>query len=535
MRHLFIFSFFISIISYGQVPQEFVVDIEPLSIADAPGIHSYAWGITTDQKWVIIGGRLDGLHRRQPWATFWEQDNNKNVFVIDPIDELVWSADLSALPTSIFEQLQATNQQFYQREDTLYITGGYGYSASADDHITYPNLTAVSIDDLAIAVINGNNISSFFRQISDPIFKVTGGQMGYLDDTFYLVGGQLFDGLYNPIGPTGGPGFTQIYTDEIRSFKLLDDGTSMTLTDYQAVNDLLNLHRRDYNMLPQIFPNGEKGFTAFSGVFDPNDMPYLNSVDISGPTAYITNNTFNQYLSQYHSAKLPVYDDAANHMHSLFFGGMSQFTLDATGNLVEDVNVPFVKTISRITRDANGSMQEVDLGYIEMPSLVGSGAEFIPVNQYYMDDVLDLNSLPNMKTLVGYIYGGIDSSLPNIFFINDGTQSFASNVIFKVFIDKSGTANDSEIQLLGDNVLNLQMYPNPVKSELNLSFFGVALAALDIAIYDSNGSLIKRKEHSVSALGDQECIIDTTELSSGMYILKLSNGVISDQKSFIKE
>jgi len=535
MKYLFIFTLFISFISYGQLPQEFVVELEPLSIADTPGIHSFSWGLTSDQKWVVIGGRLDGLHRRQPWAAFWEQDSNKNVFVIDPINELVWSADLSVLPVAIFEQLQSTNQQFYQRENTLYTTGGYGYSASLDDHITYPNLTAVSLDGLANAVINGNSISSFFRQITDPIFKVTGGHMGFFDATFYLVGGQLFDGLYNPIGPNNGPGFTQIYTDEIRSFQLQDDGTNIVITDYQTAHDIDNLHRRDYNMVPQIFPNGEKGLTAFSGVFNLSDLPYLNSVDITGPTSYVTNNNFNQYLSQYHSAKLPVYDASANVMHTLFFGGMSQFTLDTSGNLVEDINVPFVKTISRISRDSNGAMQEVDLGYIEMPTLVGSGAEFIPIEQYFTDEVLDLNSLPNANTLVGYIYGGIDSSLPNIFFINDGTQSFASNVIFKVFIDKSITASDDEIPLIGDNVLNIQLFPNPVKNDLNFTFFSVAHKDVDISIYDSKGSLIQFERHSVSAIGTQAYNIDVSNISSGMYILKLNNGVVSDQQSFVKE
>ena len=115
----------------------------------------------------------------------------------------------------------------------------------------------------------------------------------------------------------------------------------------------------------------------FSGVFQHDvDLPFLNSVDVF-PSGYIVNNNFNQYLSQYHSAHLPIYDEANNTMHTVFFGGLSQFTLNANGNLVEDANVPFVKTISRVTRLSDGAMEEVKLD-IEMPTLVGSGAEFIP-------------------------------------------------------------------------------------------------------------------------------------------------------------
>jgi DNA-binding transcriptional regulator/RsmH inhibitor MraZ len=265
-------------------------------------------------------------------------------------------------------------------------------------------------------------------------------------------------------------------------------------------------------------------------------MPYLNSVDITSPNSYATNNSFNQYLSQYHSAKLPIYDTTANVMHNLFFGGMSQFTLDNQGNLVEDIEVPFVKTISRITRDANGNMQEVDLGYIEMPALLGSGAEFIPMESYYYENhILDLNSVPNSKTLVGYIYGGIESTAPNIFFINDGTQSFASNVIFKVFINKSIIGIHEEVPLVAKNVLNLNVYPNPIKRNMNLTFFGAAIQDLSIQIFDNSGRLVLDERHFVQTIGEQEVNLNVSKLSEGIYTVQLSNGILTDQKKFIKQ
>ncbi len=535
MKILLITFLFFSSLAFSQQAEEFVIEIEPLTITDAPGIHSYAIGQTSDHKWVIVGGRVDGLHQRQPFAAFLEQDNNKNVFVIDPITSQVWFKDLSGLPTALFEQLQSTNQEFYQRDNTLYVIGGYGRSNSQNDHITYPNLTAISLDDLANAVINNMPINSYFRQITDPIFKVTGGQLEYMDSTFYLVGGQLFDGRYNPMGPTHGPGFTQEYTEDIRTFKLLDDGTNLTMTDYQVVHDPENLHRRDYNMSPQMFPNGDEGFTAFSGVFDPNDLPYLNTVDISGPTSYVTNNSFNQYLSQYHSAKLPIYDTTANVMHTIFFGGISQFTLNSSGVLVEDIDVPFVKTISRVTRNSNGTMQEVDLAYVEMPSLVGSGAEFIRVEPYYYDnEILDLNAIPNTKTLVGYIFGGIESSAPNIFFDNTGTQSFASNVIFKVYINKSIVGLE-EVAINGSNVVNLEIHPNPVRNKLNLNFFASSYEDMKIEVYDTGGRIVLTEMYSVDEIGSQEYKLNVSRLQSGTYILKVGDGVILDQEKFIKK
>ncbi len=525
---------FASIFGWAQTPEEFAIEIEPLTIATAPGVHSYSFGQTTDHKWVIIGGRIDGLHQRQPFAAFLEQDNNKNVFVIDPITEEVWSSDLSVLSDSLFEQLQSTNQNFQQRDTMLYIIGGYGRSNLANDHVTFPNVTAVSLDELSDAVINQSSIVPFFRQIVDTNLKVTGGQLALLDDTFYLVGGQLFDGRYNPMGPDHGPGFVQKYTNEIRTFNIDDDGVNLSISNFTVQTDTINLHRRDYNMTPQIFPNGDRGFTAWSGVFDYSDLPYLNSVDIT-PAGYTVNNTFNQYLSQYHSAKLPVFDSTANTMHTIFFGGMSQFQLDSTGNLVEDQEVPFVRTISRITRYSDGSMSEIDLGYIRMPTLVGAGAEFIPIRSFYNDDeILKLNPIPQNKTLVGYIFGGIESTAANIFFSNDGTQSSASNVIFKVFINKS-TASLDENELTDKTILNLKAYPNPYKGKLNLEFFSPKHGTYSITMHDAQGKMVYEEEFKIAEIGTIQKKLNPSKLESGSYFLRITDGIHVDSIKIIKK
>lgn len=524
----------ISSILVAQTPEEFIIEIEPIVVANAPGIHSYAYGLTSDEKWVVLGGRIDGLHRRQPFAAFMESDNNKNVFVIDPIAEQVWSSDLSMLPAAIFEQVQSTNQEFYQKDTMLYVIGGYGFSAINGGHTTFPNLTAISIDELADAVINNQNVTPYFRQINDLNMKVTGGQLGYLDGTYYLVGGQLFDGAYNPMGPNNGPGFVQVYTDEIRTFEIMDDGVNLSIQNYAAQHDTANLHRRDYNMTPQIFPNGTNGFTVFSGVFDPSDMPYLNTVNVTD-AGYTVNNTFNQYLSQYHSGKLPIFDANANAMHTLFFGGLSQFTLDAQNNLVEDVDVPFVRTISRVTRLFDGSMQEVKLNYVEMPGLVGAGAEFIPVKQYFdTHEILDINAVPQAKTLVGYIYGGIESTAENIFFGNNGNQSTASNVIFKVFINK-GEVSIDEVVLTGEYVLDLEMYPVPARNKLNIEFYAPHNKDFTLRIIDSSGKLAMEQEYSFEFNGYQKEKVNISKLASGSYILTLTDGVNEEHRPFVKK
>ena len=82
-------------------------------------------------------GRLDGLHQRQPWTAFDEAGMNKQIIVIDPENKQKWTAPLTSLPVSLQEQLSSTNMQFQQHEDILYFIGGYGYSKTALNHITY--------------------------------------------------------------------------------------------------------------------------------------------------------------------------------------------------------------------------------------------------------------------------------------------------------------------------------------------------------------------------------------------------------------
>ncbi|MCB0737125.1 MAG: T9SS C-terminal target domain-containing protein [Bacteroidetes bacterium] len=412
---------------------KFNVELKELSIDGLQGTHSFVAAQDGDGNILVIGGRTDGLHKRRPFEAFLESDNNTNLVVFNPRTKKQYVADLSELSTVLYEQLQSTNMQFEQVGDLLYITGGYGYSTTAKDHITYPNLVVVEYKKVINAIINEESFNDYFSQVSDTRFQVTGGHLHFLNDTFYLVGGQKFMGRYNPMGPDHGPGFVQEYTNEIRKFTLK---SNYSIDHYNAIRDTANLHRRDYNVVKQIFANGEVGLTAFTGVFQyAADVPWLNVVNITSG-GYNVVSGFEQKLSQYHSANLPVFDSTNNEMHTFFFGGMAQFTY-RNNVLTEDTDVPFVKTISVVSRNSKGQLSEYKVG--EMPGYLGAGAEFFAIEKWFTNQgILKLDALNNQKTLVGYIYGGIESDEENIFFTNTVDQtSRATNKIFEVYVDFS--------------------------------------------------------------------------------------------------
>ncbi len=451
-----------SVNTFGQETFNFSVELEPVVISDLPGLHSYAVA-QHDGKWLIIGGRKDGMHARTPVSSFPSSQNNTEIFVIDVNSQQFWSASLNTLPTGIFEQLQSTNMNFHQDDDTLYIIGGYGFSSTANDHITYPNLTTVQVSEVISAVIEGTSLTAYFKQISDTIFAVTGGQLGKIDNTFYLVGGHRFDGLYNP---AGGPSFTQTYTNQIRKFSIQNNGSDLSFSDVASLTDPIHLRRRDYNLIPQIFPDGSEGYTISSGAFQANaDLPFLYPVDIT-ESGYWPVTEFNQFLSNYHSAKVCLFDSAANNMHTLFFGGMSQYYYQ-DGNLIQDDQVPFVKTISRLTRDSDGTLYEFQHP-TEMPGLKGASAEFISniLQPHYESEIIKLNLIDQDTILIGHIYGGIVSPTLNPFMNNvTGTTSADPN-IYRVTLIRE--IPDGVWAINGDNPFDLNVYPNPATSEIVL-------------------------------------------------------------------
>ena len=230
------------------------VTLEPLTISEVGGLQSFVLG-QYDGKWLILGGRLDGLHMRQPFASFSADGNNTNIIVIDPVSNKTWKKSNQTLPSNLREQLSSTNMEFIQEGEVLYLIGGYAYSPTNADHITFSYLTAVDLPGLIDAVINDESIDTHFRQIEDDQFAVTGGYLGKINDIYYLVGGQKFIGRYNPMGPNHGPGFFQQYTNEIRRFTIEDDGTDLKIDFLPVIHDEMHLHKRDYNLLPMMFDN----------------------------------------------------------------------------------------------------------------------------------------------------------------------------------------------------------------------------------------------------------------------------------------
>jgi hypothetical protein len=522
---LLIALFFLSQNSFAQDNFPYEVLIVPVNISGVVGLHSYVYA-QHDGKWLVIGGRRDGIHARQPFNAFPANQNNGLLYVIDPINGQVWSKSIAELSTPIAEQLQSTNMNFHQDGDTLYIIGGYAYSATADDHITFDKLTTIQVSSVVDAVVNNTSLAGFFKQTSNVIFANTGGQLGKIGDTFYLVGGQRFDGRYNPMN---NPTFTQTYHTKIQKFKINNSGVTPTFSDYSELVDAVHLRRRDYNLLPQIFPDGTFGYMISSGVFQmTTDLPFLYPVEIKS-SGYEAFTGFNQYLSHYHGAKLAMYDAENNQSHNLFFGGMSQYYYN-NGDLVQDNNVPFVRTISRFSRYSDGTYQEFVLP-IEMPGLKGAGSEFIPNYDasYLNGEILDLNTLEGDTIVVGFIYGGILSNSLNPFSNNQTNTTSADASIYAVKLVVN--SNSSHVPVESVNPYSMRVSPNPSVKDLTIEIDMSKAKNARYLITDVMGRVVQEGELEALKLNNKETI--RLEKRIGAQVLMLT--VIIDGKYFLQE
>jgi len=87
---IFLLSFFIFPgFLFGQSLSEYTVKLEPLTLSEFAGVQSFSWGQSGDEV-LIVGGRLDGLHRRQPFASFDSAGHNNQLIVLNLKTLQVW-------------------------------------------------------------------------------------------------------------------------------------------------------------------------------------------------------------------------------------------------------------------------------------------------------------------------------------------------------------------------------------------------------------------------------------------------------------
>jgi hypothetical protein len=507
------FIVFISIncfAQYGAMPP-FSISIEAITGTNIPGVHSYAFAQSGD-KWLIIGGRTNGLHGINSNDGFPSEFKNDNVIVIDTSNWSYYEASLNQLPWNIADPMRSTNMQYIQDGNYLYMAGGFGYDSIADMYVTFPTLTAIHVDNMVSAVINAQPIGSHIRQITDSSLTVCGGELGKTGSDFYLCFGHNFRGTYaDPPVPI----FTQVYADRITKFNLNDNGTTMSLSNVSYLTDTNNFHRRDLNLGPILKPNGSMALEAYGGVFKKDrNLPFREPITISSGGTTSVNFAYQQVMSHYACANIPVFDSLTGNMYSTFLGGISLYDYNTSTGLVEmDTLVPFIKDVTTMTTYSNGTIEEKVMP-VQLPGLLGSNAKFV-LNMnipHYSNEVIRIRDLPNSKILAGYMFGGIRANQGNF------GASAANDTIYRIYLTPSNVA-------IGINELNdIQhaiLYPNPSSQTTSLFFSLKNPGKVHVELIDITGKELLMITEEEFAKGNQSVSITTSGLSAGIYFCRI--------------
>ncbi|MEO8664568.1 MAG: T9SS type A sorting domain-containing protein [Ignavibacteria bacterium] len=499
------------------------IELERVMMPGTPSIHSFAFA-ESNGKWLLVGGRTNGLHGFDAGSSFPKQYANKNIFVVNPNTVETWSKNVFIDCSYIIaDPLRSNNMQYVQDGNKLYMIGGYGFDSTSNGFITFPVLTVIDINEMVQAVTTGASISPYIRQLTDSRMQICGGNLEKLGDHFYLIGGHNFTGSYTRLINN------QVYSNQIRKFKIEDIGGSLSITDYSAETDTVEYHRRDMNVVPAMSSDGLNPYLIlYGGVFIHGaDLPFLNPIYITGSGATV-DNTFSQKMSQYSCSYLSAFNQTTGNLHTTFFGGMSVYYYNEITHSQEyDSLVPFIDDITTLTKYSNGTSDE-RISATKLPALLGTNSKFIIEQSvpHFANGVIKINELSG-RTFAGYIFGGIRALLPN------NTPSFPSDYILKVYITpKSVNVNQIGTGIPAGYDLE-QNYPNPFNPGTKIKFSLPSGSETDLTVYDGMGKEVVRLIGQKLNAGVYEVNFDGSKLSSGIYYYKIITDNFSDTKKML--
>lgn len=423
------------------------------------GLQAYNVGVHKG-KWLLINGRTNGLHgfNDNP-DNFPPQAQNTTLYVVDPVKKTVATRSLlssrSGLTQDQVDSLSVTDAQSYQTGKTLYLTGGYGFRRAINNFTTFGILTAIDVPGLIRWVTHSANHQTarrYIRQTSHFLLKVTGGEMFQLgkNKPTLLIFGQDFEGPYST------PQAIQVYSEQVRRFHIHDNGKRLSV-EFLSPQPVLrdpDYRRRDLNVVP-VISRGSHGklvssLVALSGVFTVTGGIWTVPVSITAKGIPSMANpfdprTFKQGMNNYACPTIGLFSRKTGEMYTILFGGLS-YGFFQNGTFQTDSEIPFINQITTIKIDKHGQYTQyiMDEEYPVILStqsnpgnqlLFGTSAEFIPSADLdelqYDNGVFKLDKL-RKPILLGYIVGGIQSTLPNT---NSTSDSAASPYIFTVTLE----------------------------------------------------------------------------------------------------
>lgn len=420
------------------------------SFTGLPALQSFSIG-EANGEWLLLGGRTNGFHGFGSMQNFPVRMANTHVYAYNLSTKQTDSLSVDSLPDALRWQLRSTNMQHLQIADYLYICGGYGARVQGTDtaYMTFPVFTRIHVPSM-IQAIHAHDYTQFRKSLvydQNPVVRSTGGELYRMPGgEFYLVLGHDFTGRY-----TDGNA-VQTYLNAVHAFKINETDSSVQIdtSSFRYITDNLpdsvtQFRRRDLVVAPYVQEPGTRvGVAIYGGVFTwtssiqdgGNPWPHPIYVPAQASEPYRIDSAFSQISNVYSAPVFSMYSLLNNTMYTTVFGGLGD-TLQ-----VNDDNAAFTQAISTLSRNFTSNTTAVQYNPSLLPAYIGSEGLFVPVSGLPWLPlpgmrILEYDLLPEGKTLVGHIYGGILSNAPQW---GSSNPTQASSAVYAVYINKTASA-----------------------------------------------------------------------------------------------
>jgi photosystem II stability/assembly factor-like uncharacterized protein len=308
-----------------------------------------------------------------------------------------------------------------------------------------------------------------------------------------------------------------------------NDGTDISKLEIYTTSDAGKTWQRvpDKNIPPTTgyaYGNNFNSYAVFQNRF------WLMAGDSDGNTYFYRSDDFGQHWQQFpytlgtaiygfafadKQNGLGVYFDDVPHEIETHDGGKTWASKSFTGypmgvfiTVIPSTHT-FISTIGHGVTPVGGSSYSNDFGATW--NLIDSSSNFNPL------------AVAFFSPLIGWS-GRAESSDPN-----GGMYKWKYH--FSLDND-AAVATDDEISISKNSTTGLSVFPNPVTSVVNVSFFILQTQKVSVAIYDMNGSLIKTLANEQMQQGIHQLSWNarSENVIAGNYFLKLQMGIHIETK-----
>lgn len=207
---------------------------------------------------------------------------------------------------------------------------------------------------------------------------------------------------------------------------------------------------------------------------------------------------------------------------------------DITGSL------PKMPVYSSIIEMSNSDVAVIgtELGIFSTQNLTGNTPEWtIDANGIGKAMVVRMEQQTIYKA--GIVIESPDPNAPPVFYpsVNNYGNIYCATFGRGVFMDETflkPVGVPEVYQVPGaDQKINVDIYPNPVQGEANISYELPGNSTVTINVHDVTGRIVKHYELSKQPKGNNNFSFDCDDLNSGVYILNLQAGNSSQNAKFI--